>query len=162
MKAILDVDYRGDKAITACLLFRDWTDDKPLRQFTVQVRDVAPYVPGAFYKREMPCLLAALNKVTEPLDCIVIDGYVFLDSGRPGLGAHLHDAINLPVVGIAKTAFKGSSFATPVLRGTSQRPLYVTTSGVHAHEAAKHVETMHGSSRIPTLVKLVDRLCRRS
>lgn len=162
MHAIIDVDYRGDKAITACLLFKDWTDSKPHRQFTVQVKGVAPYEPGAFYKRELPCLLAALDKVTEPLDCVVIDGNVWLDDGKHGLGAHLFDAIQKPVVGIAKTAFKGSPFAQHVLRGESKNPLFVTAAGMDQAVAAQHVAVMHGDYRVPTMVKLVDRLCRRS
>lgn len=162
MKAILDVDYRGDKAIVACILFKDWTDSKVVRQFTVQVKDVAPYEPGAFYKRELPCLMAALAKVTEPLDLVVIDGNVWLDDGKHGLGAHLFDAIQKPIVGIAKTSFKGSPFAQHVLRGTSKNPLFVTAAGMDQAVAAQHVAGMDGENRIPTLVKLVDRLCRRS
>lgn len=162
MKAILDVDYRGDKGIVACLLFKDWTDERPVRQFTVQVKNVAPYEPGAFYKRELPCLMAALNKVTEPLDFVLIDGNVWLDDSKPGLGAHLFDAIQKPVIGIAKTAFNGSTFAQHVLRGQSKTPLYVTAAGVDPVVAAQHVAAMHGEHRAPTMVKLVDRLCRRS
>lgn len=146
----------------ACILFRDWTDSKGIRQFTVQVKDVAPYEPGAFYKRELPCLMAALAKVTEPLDCVVIDGNVWLDDGKHGLGAHLFDAIQKPVVGIAKTSFKGSLFAQHVLRGQSKVPLFVTAAGMDPVLAARYVTSMHGDYRVPTMVKLVDRLCRRS
>jgi deoxyribonuclease V len=162
VKAILDVDYRGDKAIAACLLFKDWADEKPHREFTIQVKGVAPYEPGAFYKRELPCLLAALAKVTETIDCVVIDGNVWLDDGKHGLGAHLFDAIQKPVIGIAKTAFNGSTFAQHVLRGVSQKPLFVTAAGMDPTIAAQRVVAMHGEHRAPTMVKLVDRLCRRS
>lgn len=162
MLAILDVDYRGDKAIVGCLVVRDWTDSAPLREFTVQVRGVAPYEPGAFYKRELPCLVAALAKVTEPITAVVIDGNVWLDAGKPGLGARLHDEVKLPVVGIAKTAFKDGSFAQRVFRGQSQRPLFVTSAGIDEVVAAKHVTMMDGDARIPALVRRVDRLCRSS
>lgn len=162
MITILDVDYRGDKAIAACLIFRDWTDSRAIRQFTVQVKDIEPYVPGSFYKRELPCLLASMAKVTEPVDCVVIDGNVWLDAGHPGLGARLHDVIQKPVVGIAKTAFKDGSFAQQVLRGVSKKPLFITAVGIDPIEAASRVSSMHGDNRVPTLVKLVDHLCRRS
>lgn len=164
MLACLDVDYRGDKAIVACLLFRDWQTNAVTRSFTVQVKNVAPYEPGQFYKRELPCLLAALAKVAEPLDAIIIDGNVWLDAGQPGLGAKLYDAVGAatPVVGIAKTPFKGSAFAQSVLRGESKQPLYVTAAGISDTVAASHVSSMHGDHRLPTIVKRVDRLARDS
>jgi len=57
----------------------------------------------------------------------VIDGYVDLDSdGRPRLGAHAHRAFAVPVIGVAKTAFRTATYAIPVLRGTSARLLPVT------------------------------------
>lgn len=164
MLACLDADYRGDKAIVACALFRDWTDQCPSRSFTVQVKDVAPYEPGQFYKRELPCLLAALAKVHEALDAVIVDGNVWLDAGRPGLGAKLYEALGrqVPVVGVAKTSFKGSSFAQHVLRGKSKRPLYVTAAGMSDQAAASHVMSMHGKHRLPTILRLVDRLARSS
>lgn len=66
----------------------------------------------------------------------------------------------MPVVGVAKTAFKGSSFAVPVLRGSATRPLYVTAAGMDPEMAAGRVRAMHGPHRVPTLLKEVDRLSR--
>jgi len=48
------------------------------------------------------------------------------------------------------------SSCIPVVRGVSRRPLFVTTAGINAEEAAKGVQAMHGPYRIPTLLKLVD------
>jgi deoxyribonuclease V len=64
------------------------------------------------------------------------------------------------VVGVAKTAFQGSTFATPVTRGTSARPVFVTARGMDVAEAARLVAAMHGPHRIPTLLGRVDRLAR--
>ncbi len=66
---------------------------------------VAPYQPGQFFERELPALRAVL---TDPagIALIIVDGYADLDPhGRPGLGAHLHADVNIPVIGVAKTAF---------------------------------------------------------
>lgn len=157
MIAILDVHYTDTKARAACVVAARWEDATPLSQRTVGVEGVAPYEPGAFYKRELPCLLKVLEGVDA--DVLVIDGYVWLDAnGRKGLGAHLHEATGKAVVGIAKTAFDGSPMAAHVLRGASQRPLYVTQVGVP--DAAERVRAMHGGTRIPTLVALADRLTR--
>jgi deoxyribonuclease V len=49
-----------------------------------------------------------------------------------------------------------------VERGGSAKPLYVTAAGIAAETAAAHVAAMHGAHRIPTLLKLVDRLVREA
>jgi len=129
----------------------------------VRIEQVAPYVPGSFYQRELPCLLAALERAALEPECVVVDGYVWLAPERPGLGAKLFEALGsrVPVVGVAKTAFAGAeSIALPVLRGESQKPLLVTAAGMEPDLAAERVRSMHGRHRIPTLLKRVDRLCR--
>lgn len=161
--AILDVDYRGDHAFAACALADAWDAPGPRRELVARVERVAPYEPGAFYKRELPCLLAVLAEAREPIACAVVDGYVRLDrDGRPGLGARLHEALGgaTPVVGVAKTRFGDGSFAERVLRGASATPLWVTAAGLSDAEAAARVRAMHGPHRVPTLLTRVDRLCR--
>ncbi len=163
MLAALDVAYGAQGAAAACVLFHRWTDPAEADTRLALVADVAPYEPGAFYRRELPCLLAVLAAVGAPLEAIVVDGYVWLSAdGRPGLGAHLYEALGrvAPVIGVAKTSFTGSAFAEPVLRGGSARPLHVTAAGVDAGAAARWIEGMHGPHRLPTLLKRVDRLCR--
>ena len=110
-------------------------------------------------------MLALVESVEEPLEAIVIDGYVWLDAaGRPGLGAHLFEALGgrIPVVGVAKSAFQGSPHAERVLRGTSARPLYVTAAGLDARQAAAAVGSMHGPHRFPTVLQRADALSRAS
>lgn len=161
--AAFDVQYDDPRARVACVVFRQWGDGIAARSFSTSIEGVAPYEPGSFFKRELPCLLAAIDLVTEPLSAIVIDGYVVLsDDGRPGLGAHLYDALDrsIPIIGVAKTAFVGSSFAQPVLRGESSHPLFVTAAGVSPESAAQSIVSMHGPYRMPTLLKLVDSLAR--
>jgi deoxyribonuclease V len=162
MLACLDVDYRTDGTVAACVLFRDWADAAEAGHVVERGPPAEPYEPGRFYRRELPHLLKVLAAVREPLEAVVIDGYVWLGEERPGLGAHLYEAFGRgpPVIGVAKTAFHSSGFAVPVLRGRSQRPLFVTAVGLEARAAAEHVRRMHGPSRIPMLLHRVDRLCR--
>jgi deoxyribonuclease V len=95
------------------------------------------------------------------LDVLVIDGYVDLDPhGRPGLGAHVHDHVGIPVIGVAKTAFRAAAHAAVVRRGTALRPLYVTAVGVPVEEAADLVAGMAGRHRIPVALRRADRLAR--
>jgi len=157
MIAAVDVHYGDDVAIAACVAFADWEDERPAWERVVRVAGVAPYEPGAFFKRELPALLEVLND--QSFDTVLIDGYVWLAPRRRGLGAYVHEALGKPVVGVAKTYFHGA-VAVPVLRGASNRPLHVTAAGLPADEAAEGVRRMHGAHRVPTLLRRVDRLCR--
>lgn len=158
--AAVDVDYRPDRAVAACLTFGSWSDGQPLESWTRTLPGAAEYEPGSFYTRELPCLLAVLAPCAG-LRAIVVDGFVWLGEGRPGLGARLYEALGAkaPVIGVAKNPFRGAP-AIEVRRGGSVRPLFVTAVGLETPEAAAWVEAMHGPHRIPTLLRAVDRLCR--
>ena len=122
---------------------------------------VAPYQPGQFYARELPALRAVLAELGHIVSLVVVDGYVDLDPlGRPGLGAHLHAHLRVPVVGVAKTAFRTASHAIAVHRGAARRPLYVTAAGVPAECAATLVARMAGPYRLPDALRRVDALAR--
>jgi len=164
MLLALDVAYGSDTAAVASVCFADWPDAEPVHADAWRVDGPpADYQPGEFYKRELPYLLEAIARLTEPPDVIVIDGYVWLDAAqRPGLGARLFDALGqrIPVVGVSKTPFRADTFSERVLRGSSRTPLYVTSTGLPARQAADAVRAMHGPHRLPSLLKRVDRLCR--
>jgi deoxyribonuclease V len=161
--AFVDVHYEEPRARAACVYATAWTDAESFAEWTVELDHVMPYEPGRFFERELPCLTAVLARAPEPPSTVVVDGYVILDrAGAPGLGAHLfeHFGGRIPVVGIAKHAFRGSDFAVAVQRGDSERPLFVTARGMPAETAAQLVATMHGEHRIPTLCTRVDHLAR--
>lgn len=160
MIAFVDVGYHDDGALAACVVAERWVDDQPFETCVAKVAEVAPYEPGQFYLRELPCLLAVLGHVRAKVTTIVVDGYVFLDGDRPGLGYHLHEAVRVPIVGVAKTAFHGVTSTVPVTRGESNRPLFVSAIGVDVDDAACQVAAMHGRYRMPTLLRRVDRMTR--
>ena len=102
-----------------------------------------------------------MSRTISPVTTIVVDGYTWLSPGRKGLGMHLWDSLGgtISVVGVAKTPFKDTA-AIEVFRGTSKRPLFVTSQGIDPQEAARLVETMAGRHRFPDMLKRVDHLCR--
>jgi deoxyribonuclease V len=156
-----DVDYKDDgTAVAAGVTLEQWSDDLALEELVVHVDHVEPYVPGQFYKRELPCIQAIMDELTG-VSLVIVDGYTWLSPGRKGLGAHLWDALGgtIPVVGVAKAWFKNTE-AIEVTRGTSKRPLFVTSQGIDPAEAARLVEGMAGPSRFPNMLKRVDHLCR--
>jgi deoxyribonuclease V len=161
--ALVDVHYEGEGASAACVTALNWSDATPRDEWTVEVPHVMEYRPGFFFERELPCILAVLERAPAQPGVIVVDGYVVLDAqGRPGLGAHLFEHLGrrIPVVRIAKRSFARSEFAKRVVRGSSQSPLFVTALGISDAEAAQQVQQMHGPHRIPTLCTRVDHLCR--
>ncbi len=127
---------------------------------TVAVPQPVAYRPGEFYLRELPPLRAVCEGLMG-IGLIVVDGYVDLaPAGRPGLGARVHAELGAPVVGVAKTCFRGATHAAVVRRGRSARPLYVTAAGMSVTDAATMVSQMSGSFRIPDALRLADRLAR--
>ncbi len=159
MICCLDVDYQPTLVTTACAGFDTWPDEVARIEVVIRHAGSAePYHPGAFYQRELPHVLRALERMPA-VDTIIVDAYVWLGVGQPGLGKHLHDATGVAVIGVAKTRFSGAD-AIEVERGTGSRPLYVTTVGMDEQIAAAHIRSMHGAHRIPTLIKRVDTLAR--
>ncbi len=159
----IDVDYKDSKACTAGVAFDTWTDEVSMSVHSCIVKGINDYVPGEFYKRELPCILKLLEVHRLEPECIVVDGFVYLDGRtKAGLGRHLYDELGgeTSVVGVAKRSFKDISDVFEVYRGQSSKPLFVTSVGMDTEEAKKHIFSMHGQYRIPFLLKQADQLCR--
>jgi deoxyribonuclease V len=160
----LDVHYKASSARGACVAFARPEDDTPAFTLTEQFPGTpGDYEPGMFKKRELPYLeaLIAAARTRTAIATILIDGYVWLDEGRPGLGGHLYAALDstIPIIGVAKSRYHSAN-AIDLVRGASASPLHITAAGIAAHAAAAFIGTMHGEHRIPTLLKLADRLGR--
>jgi deoxyribonuclease V len=163
MKAVLDVHYGPAQAHAVCLAFASWTDERPARVQSVRLPPPAPYVPGRFFLRELPCLLAVLEAAGAVFAHILVDGYTHLKPPAvKGLGAHLADALEREciVIGVAKNPLAMADRFVPVTRGRSRRPLYVSAVNLALEQAADLVSSMHGPFRIPTLIRKADRTAR--
>ncbi|MHC4877788.1 MAG: endonuclease V [Planctomycetota bacterium] len=163
MHICVDVFYTDELAIASGAVFEHWGDASSSDDLVVTSGNVQPYVPGKFYKRELGPICELIKEVSHDLETVVIDGFVWLnDTHTPGLGAYLYDALKqrVPVIGVAKNRFQNSHAAVEVLRGQSERPLFVTAAGIEREQAARAIRGMHGEYRIPTLLKYADRLGR--
>ena len=162
MFVAVDVHYlpRG-RARAAAVVSADAAFGQLLADRTGQVAGVPPYQPGQFYLRELPPLHTVLDGL-DRMNLLIVDGYADLDpGGRPGLGARAHAEFGVPVIGVAKTAFRAATHAVPVVRGESAaRPLYVTAAGLPRHEAADLVRHMAGRYRLPDALRRADALAR--
>jgi deoxyribonuclease V len=163
MKLAVDVDYRHNEAHIAGVSFADWQDTEPECIYSSSLSNIAEYIPGEFFKRELPCILTLLHEHKLEPECIVVDGFVYLDGHKkPGLGKHLYDALhgNTTVIGVAKQPFKDLPEYCAIFRGESSKPLYVTSEGIDIDTAKDHIRSMHGDFRIPKLLKMADQLCK--
>jgi deoxyribonuclease V len=94
------------------------------------------------------------------LGLLVVDGYADLDpDGRPGLGAHAHAALGVPVIGVAKSVMLPMMRLTPnigrqlspaMLRATMKPP---TSASKLAHRS--------GASMTPSSETRVDSISLR-
>lgn len=161
MFAAVDVHYLGAEGCRAALVTAADARFAAVTASRVAVAgETVPYQPAQFYLRELPPLRAVLGDASS-VALIIVDGYVDLDpAGQPGLGAYVHEEYAVPVIGVAKSAFRTATHAVPVLRGQSDRPLFVTSAGMGIADAAVLVNEMAGPYRIPDALRKADRLAR--
>lgn len=187
-KIALDTYYYSDtEAKTVGAIFENWNDPQPKEIIEVWSSEFGPYIPGEFYKRELPCMLDLLHKVPDlsDFDAIIIDGLAHLPLVDPqtlmdGLGMRLEHALekegiidrttnyginHVGIIGVAKSKFDKADEdpgIAKVYRGQAKTPLYVDTTwfGYSSASAGKCIESMHGEYRIPTILKLVDTLTK--
>lgn len=160
-----DTYYYEDYANTVCIAFEDWSSENESEIFVEKTNITSDYESGAFYKRELPCIVSLLKKIRlQEGDLIIVDGYVSLDNDdKMGLGGYLYEALDqkYPIIGIAKNEFASpDSQRKAVLRGESKTPLFLTAKGEDVDDLLPKVLQMHGSYRIPTLLKKLDQLSR--
>jgi deoxyribonuclease V len=71
-----------------------------------------PYVPGYLSFREVPALLACLEKVRADFDVLLCDAQGMAHPRRMGLATHVGILLDSPVIGCAKSVLYGK-FAEP-------------------------------------------------
>ena len=157
---LTDVFYGPNAVQAAGICIQSW-DTPTIKSYHVRHSlESKAYIPGSFYQRELPPLLDLLSSF-DTFDCIVVDAHVWLQEDKPGCGHYLWEHLQRkkPVIGVAKRPFH-NGIAEPLLRGESKNPLYITSVGIDVHRAKAYIKQMHGSYRIPTLLKAVDHLSR--
>ena len=162
-QACFDVKYYVDFAIIGYVLFEDIHSTTAFKTGQFRHEKIEPYISGEFYKRELPCLLTAINQINDKISLIYIDGNVWLGDNLKGLGYYLYESLGsqVPVIGISKTSFHNSDrYVIPVVRPNSIKPIFVSAIGIETEEATKMVLEMTGEYRLPTMIKLADTMSK--
>jgi deoxyribonuclease V len=142
------------------------------------VREVGfPYVPGYLSFREIPPLLAALEKLRGSPDLIVCDGHGLAHPRRFGLASHLGVILDRPALGCAKSRLVGEHRTPGERRGahvqlrdgadvigevvrtrTGVKPVYVSVGHrVSLPTARRMVLRLAPRTRLPEPVRVAHR-----
>jgi deoxyribonuclease V len=114
----LDVAYHEDgERLAAAVVVLDAASHAVVDSAVVLGRPAFGYVPGLFAFRELPALLAALERLTVRPDVLVCDGHGLAHPRRFGLACHLGVLTGLPSFGVGKTPLVGTWDAPADRRG---------------------------------------------
>jgi deoxyribonuclease V len=76
-----------------------------------------PYVPGLLSFREIPAVLAAVERLNVRPDLLLCDGQGIAHPRRFGIASHLGLLLDIPAIGVAKTRLIGKHEVVPDARG---------------------------------------------
>jgi deoxyribonuclease V len=176
----VDVAYgRGGplKAAGVVLTFEGLTT---LETETVTMDARFPYVPGYLSFREIPAVLALLERLAVRPDLILCDGQGIAHPRRFGLASHLGVVTGLPTIGVAKSRLvgehgepgrdrgnwvplidKGETIGAVLRTRTGVKPIYVSIGHrVCLETAIRLVLACTPRFRLPETTRAADRLSK--
>ncbi|WP_206797780.1 endonuclease V [Amycolatopsis sp. MtRt-6] len=176
----LDVAYDDADGITAAVVTLETAGLTVVEERTHRAKAVFPYEPGLFAFRELPPLLAALERLEHVPDVLVCDGHGRAHPRRFGLACHLGVLTGLPAFGVAKTRFVGTHGSPGAARGSSEpladagevvgavlrtqdgvKPVYVSAGHrIDLAHACRLTLALTPRYRLPETTRHADRLSR--
>ena len=179
----LDVAYTPDSNLAvgaAVVLSLDGLQVLEAATATVEVD--FPYIPGLLAFREVPALLAALDRLTTMPDVLVCDGHGLAHPRRFGLACHVGVLTGRSTFGVAKTPYWGTHEEPASDRGawsslmdggeiigrvlrtrTGAKPVYVSVGHrVALDTACRTALRLAAHHRLPETTRLADQLSRRT
>ncbi|MBN2702031.1 MAG: deoxyribonuclease V [Methylohalobius sp. ZOD2] len=114
----VDVGFKENGRVTrAAVAVLDSPSLKIQAQFSAEVPTSFPYVPGLLSFRELPAVLAALEKLPALPDLILCDGQGIAHPRRLGIASHLGILLDHPTIGVGKSRLTGKHGPVPDERG---------------------------------------------
>lgn len=115
----VDVGFENGGATTrAAVVVLDAVSLLPLAAAVARQPTCFPYVPGLLSFREIPAVLAAMERLELRPDLLLCDGQGIAHPRRLGIASHLGLLLDIPSIGVAKTRLTGTHAAVPEERGT--------------------------------------------
>lgn len=96
----------ANRAISGVILY-SFPNLQELERATAELPLQFPYVPGFLSFREIPALLAAIERLTKLPDLLFCDGQGYAHPRRMGLASHLGILLDRPSIGCAKSILLG-------------------------------------------------------
>ena len=116
-----DAAYAGREAWAAVVVMT-FPRLEPVESTCASRRVTFPYIPGLLSFREAPALIDAFARITNPPDCILLNGHGYAHPRRFGLASHVGLVLGMPSVGIARRLLTGNARPPGSSRG-SQEPV---------------------------------------
>ncbi|MCF3102651.1 endonuclease V [Streptomyces roseoverticillatus] len=179
----VDVAYDDERdVVVAAAVALDTATLQVVEEATAVGRVAFPYVPGLLAFREIPTVLAALERLRVTPGLVVCDGYGLAHPRRFGLASHLGVVTGLPTIGVAKNPFTFRHEApgpdrgdtSPLLDGDEEvgralrtrpgvKPVFVSVGHrTSLGNATAHTLALAPAYRLPETTRAADALCRRA
>ncbi len=114
----VDVGFPGGGQIArAAVAVLSFPDLQPVEHALAELPVALPYIPGLLSFRELPAVLAALARLNELPDLLLVDGQGLAHPRRFGIACHLGVLTGLPTIGVGKTRLVGTHEPVPDRRG---------------------------------------------
>lgn len=105
----VDVGFEQDGRVArAAVAVLGWPGLDPIAASIARVPCRFPYVPGLLSFRELPAVLAAIERLDALPDLILADAQGVAHPRRFGLACHLGVLLDVPVIGAAKSRLTGT------------------------------------------------------
>jgi len=176
----VDVGFPQKGTTRAAVVLLAFPSLQVIEQAVVETPLVFPYIPGLLSFREIPALLAAVEKLSRLPDVFMVDGHGLAHPRRFGIACHLGVLLDHPTLGLAKSILVGSysSLADPAgstadlvdeeeVLGTALRtrqgvkPVFVTVGHrIDLPFATRLALLCTGGYRLPEPTRLADHLTR--
>lgn len=107
IRTIAGVDAAYKEIGRAAVVLLSYPELAVIEEANAVQESVFPYVPGLLSFRELPMVLAALERLRTAPDLIMVDGQGIAHPRRFGIAAHLGVYLDVPTIGCAKSRLTG-------------------------------------------------------